>query len=83
MTTHEAEQQIVEGGYTLGAFNRYYHASIAANIGTSIMAHETGHLRYEQGRGIVKTQEATCLLCEQWGLNDGRWHEVPAEGEGR
>ena len=53
----------------------YVHSSTWANVNSpDILTMETGHLRYEQGRGVVKTQEADCPYCEQEGLNDGRWH---------
>ena len=55
--------------------NEFIHNFIAVN--QHLAATETGHLRYEQGRGVVKIEEADCPICETWGLNDGRWHEVP------
>lgn len=73
--TLEAEEQITGDGRTLGEINRDAHNFIAVNQETESL--ETEHLRYEKGRGVVKIEEATCSLCEEWGLNDGRWHPVP------
>lgn len=74
MSLPDPESEIVNHELTLGRLNQWEHAFIAANThGTS----QTPHLRFEQGRGVVKINEATCSLCEAWGLNDGNWHPVP------
>lgn len=60
--------------------NESQHNFITINaLEMNLPAAEFGHLRYEQGRGVVKIEEADCELCEAWGLNDGRWHPVPKE----
>jgi len=75
--TLQAEQQIVEAGLTLGELNLHCHRVIEWNCGSEgTISIETGHLRFEKGRGVVKIEEATCSLCEILGYNDGRWHEV-------
>lgn len=73
----EAEAQIQEAGYTVGAFNRHEHAFTESNAHLDMA--ESGHLRYEKGRGIRKIQERDCLRCLLTGLNDGRWHKLPLE----
>lgn len=70
------EAQVVEHGYTLGAFNRQCHLIVTGQTDESVNSTESGHLRYEKGKGVVKTQEATCSLCITLGLNDGRWHAI-------
>lgn len=73
------ESQIVEHGYTLGAFNRQAHGCVVSNaLVGELLSVETGHLRFIRGRGVVKIEEATCSLCIVDGLNDGRWHDPRA-----
>lgn len=70
------EAQVVEAGYTLGAFNRGFHTSVVANARlNTLTSMESGHLKFVRGKGVVKTQEATCSLCVIDGLDDGRWHD--------
>lgn len=63
-----------ESNYDL---NEYFHRIVTVNYGPGILSHATGHLRYEKGRGVVKTEEADCKYCERDGLNDGRWRPLP------
>ena len=72
--TLEAEQQVIEAGLTLGELNQRNHAVVESN--RHLLSVESGHLRFEQGRGVVKIQEADCSLCEIRGYNDGKWRRV-------
>jgi len=68
--------------------NEYYHSAIWGNFqygleapDSGVMSLEAGHLRYEKGRGVVKTEEADCSYCVAEGLNDGRWHTERKQNE--
>lgn len=54
---------------------KYCHLSVAIPHHEAVESDASGHLRFEQGRGVLKTEEADCVYCVQQGLNDGRWHD--------
>ena len=49
--------------YTQEQLNEWYHWFIAQNTGVGNISTTVGHLQWVRGRGVVKTEEATCSLC--------------------